>query len=76
MSEKDIFTSLVRVKGNPNYKVVSVKSTKPIEKNLWKELSKVLSRIYISTPINIGDIICKNIINSGIDIVCTKKIDS
>lgn len=76
MSEKDIFTSLVRVKGNPNYKVVSVKSTKPIEKKLWKELSKVLSRIYISTPINIGDIICKNIINSGIDIVCTKKIDS
>ncbi|WP_294401090.1 DUF1667 domain-containing protein [uncultured Clostridium sp.] len=76
MSEKDIFTSLVRVKGNPDYKVVSVKSTKPIEKELWKELSKVLSRIYISTPINIGDIICKNIVNSGIDIVCTKKIDN
>lgn len=76
MSEKDIFTSLVRVKGNPDYRVVSVKSTKPIEKELWKELSKVLSRIYISTPINIGDIICKNIINSGIDIVCTKKIDN
>lgn len=76
MSEKDIFTSLVRVKGNPDYKVVSVKSTEPIEKGLWKELSKVLSRIYISTPINIGDIICKNIVNSGIDIVCTKKIDN
>ena len=76
MSDKDIFTSLGRVKGNPDYKVVSVKSTKPIEKELWKELSKVLSRIYISTPIDIGDVICKNIINSGIDIVCTKKIDS
>lgn len=76
MSEKEIFTSLVRVKGDPYYKVVSVKSTKPIEKELWKELSKVLSRIYISTPINIGDIICKNIINSGIDIVCTRKIDN
>ena len=75
MSDKDIFTSLVRVKWNPNYKVVSVKSTKPIEKKLWKELSKVLSRIYISTPVDIGDIICTNIINSGIDIVCTKKID-
>ncbi len=76
MSDKDIFTSLVRVKGNPDYKVVSVKSTKPIEKELWKELSKVLSRIYISTPIDIGDVICTNIINRGIDIVCTKKIDS
>ncbi|MBE6072617.1 MAG: DUF1667 domain-containing protein [Clostridium butyricum] len=74
MNDKDIFTSLVRVKGHPNKKVVSVKSTEPIEKELWIEFSKVLSRIYISTPINIGDIICKNIMNTGIDIVCTKTI--
>ena len=75
MNEKDIFTSLVRVKGDPNHKVVSVKSTEEIEKDLWREFSKVLSRIYISTPVSIGDIICKNIMNTGIDIVCTKRID-
>ncbi|MBE6062477.1 MAG: DUF1667 domain-containing protein [Clostridium butyricum] len=75
MENKDIFTSLVRVKGDPNHKVISVKSTKPIEKVLWTEFSKVLSRIYISTPIDIGDIICKNIMNTGIDIISTRKID-
>lgn len=75
MKENDIFTSLVRVKGNPNYKVVSVKSTKSIEKSLWREFSKVLSRIYISTPIKSGEVICKNIMNTGIDIVCTRNID-
>lgn len=75
MSSKDVFTSLVRIKGNQNYKVVSVKSTEPIEKVLWREFSKVLSRIYVSTPINIGDIICKNIMNTGVDIVCTRKIN-
>ena len=75
MIERDVFTSLVRVKGNSNYKVVSVKSDKIIEKHLWRELSKVLSRIYVSTPINIGDIICKNIMNTGIDIVCTRRIN-
>lgn len=74
MSNKDIFTSLVRVKGNSDYKVVPVKSTKPIDKDLWREFSKVLSRIYISTPINIGDVICKNIMNTSIDIICTKTI--
>ena len=47
MIEKDVFTSLVRVKGSNNYKVVSVKSNKIIEKHLWRELSKVLSRIYV-----------------------------
>ncbi|NRV72093.1 CxxC motif-containing protein [Clostridium beijerinckii] len=48
MPNKDVFTSLVRVKGNINYKVVSVKSNKSVEKHLWKEFSKVLSRIYVS----------------------------
>lgn len=75
MREKDVFTSLVRVRGNQNQKVVSVKSNKPIEKYLWREFSKVLSRIYVSTPINIGDIICKNIMNTNVDIVCTRAID-
>ena len=75
MINKDIFTSLVRLKSDINYKVVSVKSNKPIEKDLWKEFSKVLSRIYVSTPIYIGDIICKNIMNTGIDIICTKRVD-
>ena len=74
MINKDIFTSLVRLKSDLNYKVVSVKSNKPIEKDLWREFSKVLSRIYVSTPVNIGDIICKNIMNTGIDIICTKTI--
>lgn len=75
MSQKDVFTSLVRVKGNQNQKVVSVKSNKRIEKHLWRDFSKVLSRIYVSTPINIGDIICKNIMNTNVDIVCTKSIE-
>jgi len=76
MSDKDVFTSLVRIKGDQNYKVVSVKSSQSIEKYLWKELSKVLSRIYVSTPINVGDIICKNIMNTGVDIVCTKGVEA
>ncbi len=75
MNDKDVFTSLVRIKSDQNYKVVSVKSNSPIEKYLWREFSKVLSRIYVSTPTNIGDIICKNIMNTGVDIVCTKRID-
>ncbi|WP_297638156.1 DUF1667 domain-containing protein [uncultured Clostridium sp.] len=72
---KEVFTSIVRVKGNSKYKVVSVKSTEPIDISLWKELSKVISRLYASIPIDIGDTICKNILNTGIDIVCTKRIE-
>lgn len=72
---KDIFTSLVRVKGNSKYNVVSVKSSKEVDINLWIELSKVLGRLYVSTPLKVGDIICKNILNTGIDIICTRDLD-
>lgn len=72
---KEIFTSTVRVKGNSNYKVVPVKSNKEVDRELFVEFSKVIGRLYVSTPIDIGDIICSNILNTGIDIICTKKIE-
>lgn len=71
---EEIFTSLVRIKGDKKYKVVSVKSNKEVDRSLFIEFSKVLGRIYVSTPISIGDIICKNILNTGVDIICTKNI--
>lgn len=70
----DIFTTIVRIKG-ADYNVVPVKSTKPIDKSLWIECSKALSRLYVGAPIGIGDIICKNLLNTGVDIVCTKNVD-
>lgn len=76
MIKEDIFTSVVRVKGNARYKVVPVKSSSAVDVSLWREFSKVIGRIYVSTPINTGDIICKNILNTGIDIICTKRIDN
>lgn len=72
--KEEIFTSIVRIKGNENHKVVPVKSTQPINISLWIDLSKVISRIYVSIPIKVGDLICKNIMNTGIDIICTKDI--
>lgn len=74
MKDKAIFTSVVRVKGNDRYKVVPVKSSEEVDKGLWIEISKVLSRIYVSVPIQMGSIICKNVLNTGIDIVCTRDI--
>ena len=71
---KGVFTTLVRLKGATGHKVVPVKSSKPIDKSLWIECSKALSRVYVGVPIRAGDIICKNILNTGVDIVCTRSI--
>lgn len=71
---EEIFTSLVRVKGDSKHKVISVKSSKKVDRKLFIEFSKVLSRIYVSTPIDVNDIVCRNILNTGVDILCTRRI--
>ena len=69
-----ILTTLVRIKGSAKHNVVSVKSSDVIDKKLWIECSKALSRIHIGPPISIGDVICKNILNTGVDILSTVNI--
>ena len=51
MGKKDIFTSVVRVKGSDRFKVILVKSSAEVERELWIEMSKVVSRLYVSIPI-------------------------
>ena len=72
---EDILTTLVRIKGSNVFNVVPVKSSKPINKSLWIECSKALSRIHVGPPLKIGDVVCKNILNTGVDIICTKYIE-
>lgn len=71
---KDIFTTIVRIKG-AKYNVVPVKSSKPLDKKLWIECSKALGRLYVGAPIRVGDIVCKNILNTGADIICSKTVE-
>ena len=73
--DEDIFTTLVRVKGSDLCNVVPVKSSKPLDGKIWIECSKALSRIHVGPPIKIGDVVCKNILNTGVDIICTKNIE-
>ena len=73
--DEDIFTTLVRIKGSDLWNVVPVKSSKPLSRKLWIECSKALSRIHVGPPIKIGDVVCKNVLNTGVDIICTKNIE-
>ncbi|MCI7030811.1 DUF1667 domain-containing protein [Clostridium sp.] len=74
MDNKEIFTSVVRVKGSEKYKVIPIKSSAEVERSKWIQLSKVISRLYVSVPIKKGSVICKNILNTGLDIICTRDI--
>ncbi|MCB2295815.1 DUF1667 domain-containing protein [Clostridium algoriphilum] len=73
--QEAVLTTLVRIKGSDLCKVVPVKSSKPLDKKIWIECSKALSRIHVGPPIKIGDVVCKNVLNTGVDIICTKNIE-
>ena len=73
---KETFTGIVRIKGDEKNRVISVKSNKEVDRSDFVEFSKVLSRTYVGSSTKAGDIICKNILNTGIDIICTKNIDN
>lgn len=72
---KKYYTSVVRVKGSKKYKMVPVKSSEPIDQDLFIECSKVISRIYLGVPIEAGDEVCSNILNTGLDIITTRSIE-
>lgn len=68
-----IVTSVVRVNGG-NMSVVSVKTENDIPKCKIQECIKALKNVEIDAPIKIGDILVKNVANTGVNIVATRNI--
>ncbi|MCQ2792811.1 MAG: DUF1667 domain-containing protein [Bacilli bacterium] len=52
-----------------------VKSKEPLPKELIFKAMDEINKVVVKLPINIGDIVIKNVCGSGVDIVATKKID-
>lgn len=66
---KRIVTALVRTdKG-----VTSVKTSKPIDKKLIFDVMSEIDKVHLKSA-KIGDIVIKNVLNTGADIVVTKSI--
>ncbi len=72
---KRMVTSSVRVLGG-EYDMVSVKTDNPIKKNLVQETLKVIKSAKVNAPLNVGDIIEKNILGTDVSIVATRKVDA
>ncbi len=66
-----MFTSIVKTRSG---KVVSVKSKTYIPKDKLMSCARELKSIIIDIPVKIGDVVVKNIAQTGIDIVATKEV--
>ena len=54
--------------------LLPVKSNKEIPKNLVKACVIKLSKISVSAPIKCGDLVCKNILGTDVDIIASRDM--
>ncbi len=65
-------TSTVRIDGWI-YSVIPVKTSKPIPKDKIVEVMNLLSDVALKAPVKVGDVVIKNVLGLGIDIVATSQ---
>ncbi len=53
---------------------LSVKSAAPVPKKLIRKLMKELSGISVSLPVSAGDVILKNVCDTGVDVIATRSL--
>lgn len=70
---KRVITSLVKVKEG-DLPVVCCKSKESIDKKLIFEVLDEIKKVEVTAPIHIGDVLIKNVLNTGVDIIATKEI--
>ncbi len=67
-----IVTTIVRVDGSDE--PLSVKTSSPVGKELIDDVIKSVKSLVLKAPVNIGDILIKDVLGTGADIVATKSI--
>ena len=68
-----ILPTTVRVSGG-KFPLVSVKTEKPIPKDKLLPAMNVIAEVVVEAPINIGDVIIEDILNTGVDLIATRRI--
>lgn len=70
-----IITSTIKALGGDK-PLVSVKTDREIPKKLMLEAMKIINQNSASAPVKIGDILIKNILETGVNIVATSSVKS
>lgn len=68
-----ILTTSVLVE-NGEMELVSVKTNKPVPKKLLFQMMDLLKTIKVEAPIFMGDVLVKDILGTGADIVATRTV--
>lgn len=68
-----VITSTIKIKGGI-HKRVPVKTAGAIPKNLNFECMKLINSLEVESPVKVGQVLLKNILNTNIDLVITRDM--
>ncbi len=68
-----MLTSTVRINSKHQARV-SVKTTDAIPKQSMFKIMEMLDDVALEVPVNLGDVVIKNVLDTGIDIVVTMSL--
>lgn len=71
---KRVITTTVKLE-NSYLNLLPVKTKESIPKDMMFDVMKELDTIKVSAPINVGDVIVKNILDTGVDVVSAKTVE-
>ena len=67
-------TSTVAVRNRENT-VASIKTSEAIDKDKMFDVIKLINTLSVDAPCHVGDILVKNVFDTGVDIIITKNIE-
>lgn len=59
---------------NGEMSLVSVKTSKPIPRRLIPQFMQMVKRVEVEAPIKVGDVIIKNVLDTGADVIATRTV--
>lgn len=69
-----VFTGSIEVI-NGDFSLASVKTPMPIPKKYLKEIGEIARCVKMKAPIEIGQIVAKNLLGEDIDLIATRKVN-
>jgi len=69
-----IVTTTVRIKG-ASLPVIPVKTERSVPKKLAAQIVKEASRISVSAPVKAGDVIIKDVLGTGVNLIATRTME-
>lgn len=60
----------------PNFPLLPVKTSDAVPQSMLLSIMKILNSIEVSDSVHVGDVIIKNVMNTGVDILATCNLDN